>query len=221
MRISISENSNVTKTFKYLFGIELSIYNTVAVEEAFENLYPSYHTDNWEPFDVYLDDEATSDYCLKEELKSENPLFIYHIKVDTTAKDFEKNLNVIKGSSNYIDCYQCKNKDSKYAIIRYKISVKHRVLNMVDSNYSKMYNKKELNNIKINQYIKNRYTFLNNDNEQEFNEPFLVLEKSEEILHKLCKRLGITDRKTIKIMKTNEYDSKFNFQTEIINSNLL
>lgn len=218
MRISISEKTKVTKTFKYLFGIELSIYNMPTIEKAFEELYPYYKNDDWEAFDVYLDDHACSDYSLEEELKSDNPQFIYFIKMDKNAKDFQKNLDIIKTSSRYIDCYQAKDANSKYCIVRYKVAVKKRVFDLINSQYSKMYNKKELQNIKDNGYIQTRYGTFNNQYEREFDEPILVLDKNETVLEKICTRLGVTDSTTISIMKQNEYDSKFNLKNETINS---
>lgn len=218
MRININNNPNHTKTMKYLFGIELSMYNKKEVESAFENLNPYYLNEPWDQINVYLDDEATTDYDLKEQINSESPTFIYHVKVDTTHPDFEKYISTLKSSVNFIDCYQCGDVDCKYAIIRFKVSVNKRVKTMLESKYSEMYRKEELDNIKKNKYIQLRYK----DHEtKDISEPIKILAKDEECFKYICEKLKLTDEKTIAIMKQNEYDSKLKIENEIINSKLL
>jgi hypothetical protein len=222
MRIKIGNNSNQTKTFKYLFGIELSIYNMSSIEKAFERLEPYYLNEPWDKLNVYLDDKATSDYNLEEQKDAEQPEYIYHIKVDTRVEGFAEILDMIKTSTNFIDCYQCGDIDCHSAIIRFKVSIIKRVKSFLNSKYSEMYKPEELTNIKKNQYIKTRYTYQDKvSNERVFTEPILVLAKDELALNAICERLGLTDDKTISIMKQNEFDSKLNLDNEIIDSRLL
>lgn len=218
MRIKIDNAPTVTKTYKYMFGIELSLYNMTNVEKAFERLEPYYINELWDKINVYLDDKATTDYNLEEQLSSDQPTYIYHIKVDTRVPEFASTLDIIKTSSNYVDCYQCKDADCHNAIIRLKVNVPRRIKHLLNSKYSMMYKKEELESIKKNHYIINRYSKLDKNNEYKFNEPILVLTRDEEALNTICDKLGITDEKTISIMKENEYDSKFNLNNEIINS---
>jgi hypothetical protein len=158
---------------------------------------------------------------IKEQETSDYPNYIYHIKVDTRNPNFEECLNVIKTSSNYIDCYQCSSVDCNYAIIRMRMSVVKRVKHLLNSEYSKMYNKTELDTVKKNQYINARYTVINFEtNEKTFADSILVLQKDEKALQSLCDKLKIVDEKTIKIMKQNELDSKIKLENEMTNSKL-
>lgn len=217
MRIKIDNDSSITKTYKYMFGIELSLYTMTNVEKAFERLNPYFLNETWDKINVYLDDLNSLDYSLEEQKNSDQPTYVYHIKVDTRNPEFSNILDIIKTSSSYIDCYQCKDVDCNYAIIRYKINVNRRIEHLLNSKYSSMYTKEELESIKTNQYVKNRYGKLEN-NEFKFSEPIMVLCRDEEALNNICDKLGITDEKTISIMKQNEYDSKINLNNEIINS---
>lgn len=218
MRIKITGDSVQTKTYKYMFGIELSLYNMSNIEKAFERLEPYYLNEPWDRINVYLDDSATSDYSLEEQKDSEQPFYIYHVKVDTRVVDFDQILDIIKTSTNYIDCYQCGDADCNYAIIRFKVSINRRIAQLLESKYSQMYKAEELQNIKRNQYISTRYTKEIKNGERILSEPILVLSKDEIALNSICERLNITDDTTISIMKKNEYDSKINLSNEIINS---
>jgi len=215
MRVKIDNDPTLTKTFKYMFGIELSLYTMTNIEKAFEKLNPYFLNEKWDKMNVYLDDVQTKDYSLEEQADSEQPVYIYHIKVDTRNSDFNNILDVIKTSSSYIDCYQCKDVDCNYAIIRYKVNVNRRIPHLLNSKYSLMYNKQEIESIKSNQYIKTRYVKSEGTG---FATPILVLSRDDEAFNDICDRLGITDDETMSIMKQNEYDSKINLSKEIINS---
>ena len=79
--------------------------------------------------------------------------------------------------------------------------------------------KKELKNIKKNQYIASRYG-KDKNGERTFTEPIHVLAKDEEAFLELCEKYK-PDDKTMTVMRQNEYDSKINLSKEIINSNTL
>lgn len=221
MRIKIGNgpNSEHTKLFKYMFGIELSLYYMSNIEKAFERLEPYYLNEVWDKLNVYLDDEATNDYSLEEQKDAEQPVYLYHIKVDTRVNDFHEILDILKTSSNYVDCYQCCNVDSHYAIVRFKVSIVNRVKLLLESKYSQMYKPEELKNIKKNQYIASRYG-KDKNGERTFTEPIHVLAKDEEAFLELCEKYK-PDDKTMTVMRQNEYDSKINLSKEIINSNTL
>lgn len=221
MRIQIDSSAERTKLFKYMFGIEISIYNSIHIEKAFERLEPYYLNEPWDRINVYLDDEATTDYDLSEQLNSEEPLYMYHVKVDTRCSDFAQILDTLKTSPNYVDCYQCCDVDSHYAIIRFKVSVIRRISTLLDSKYSQLYKPEELTNIKKKQDIVRRYAKINANNEVLFNEAMQVLTKDENAFNAICEKFNITDEKTKSIMKNNEYDSKYNLSLETINSRTL
>jgi hypothetical protein len=214
MRIKIDNTPTTTKVFKYMFGIEISLYAVTNVEKAFERLNPYFLNEKWDPINVYLDDIDSSDYSLEEQISSDQPVYIYHIKADIRNPDFSNILDIIKTSSNYVDCYQCKDTESNYAIIRYKVNVNRRIEHLLNSKYSQMYNETELGYIKNNQYIKVRYS----KNDSSLFNPLMVLAKDDEALSAICEHIGITDDDLIATIKKNEYDSKFNLSNEIISS---
>lgn len=221
MRIKIGEIPEQTKTYKYMFGIELTLYNLTNIEKAFERLEPFYLNEPWDRINVYLDDVATKDYNLEDQLNSETPLYMYHIKVDTRATDFEQIIHTLKSSPNYIDCYQCGSVDCNYAIIRFKVSITRRMELLLNSKYSQLYKPDEIKNIKKNQYIVMRYGKQLPNGDKVFTEPFQVLTKDEEAFKILAEKYNITDDKTLSIMKNNEFDSKINLSNEIIDSRTL
>ncbi len=209
-------STKLTKISKYMFFIEMSLYFPLTVQEAFQKLEPNLKED-FNSLNVYIDDENVKDYSIHEELKSDKPSFVYFIKCDTRNPRFKTQLEIIKNYSGFVDCYQYYNSQSDVAIIRCKISVKHRMMKLVDSKYSEMYSEQEYHSIGKNSSIQNIYSRYNySTNKQEFDRSFHVLLHSEELLNKLVSDLNLTDSKTIETLSNNEFDGKYSIMNETI-----
>ncbi len=209
-------NPNLTKFAKYMFYIEQGMYFPLALQEAFQKLEPTL-SETFEPINIYIDDENSKDYSIREELLSDNPFYLYLICCDTRNPRFKAQLNIIKGYDGFIDCYQYENKTSNKAIIRYKVFIKNRIRKMIESKYSEMYQEQEYRSISNNKTIQNIYSHYSYVNSTTvFDKSFHVLLRSDEYLQQLIDELKLTDSKTIKILSENEFDSKYSINNETI-----
>ena len=75
-------NPNLTKFAKYMFYIEQGMYFPLALQEAFQKLEPTL-SETFEPINIYIDDENSKDYSIREELLSDNPFYLYLICSDS------------------------------------------------------------------------------------------------------------------------------------------
>jgi hypothetical protein len=209
-------NPNLTKFAKYMFYIEQGMYFPLALQEAFQKLEPTL-SETFDSINVYVDDENSKDYSIKEELESDNPFYLYFIYCDTRNPRFKTQLNAIKKYDGFIDCYQYENKKSNKAIIRYKVFIKNRMHKMIDSKYSEMYQEQEYTSISNNKTIQSIYSHYSYVNSTTiFDKSFHVLLRSDEYLEQLIDELKLTDTKTIEILSESEFDSKYSIDNETI-----
>ena len=209
-------NPELTRFAKYLFFIEQGLYFPMEIQEAMQKLEPTL-SETFNTVNVYIDDENIKDYDVTEEAKKEEPYFLYFITCDTRNPRFKRQLEVIKDHNRFVDCYQYQSKDSNVAVIRYKVTVKQRVIKLLESNYSEMYQERERNAIVNNRAVQSIYTYWNPDNKMdEFDDSIHILLRSSEMFDRMIDRLGLTDTDTIKQLEKQEFDSKYSITEETL-----
>jgi len=210
----------LTKLAKYMFFIEISIYERNIIEQAFEDLQPRIG-ETFDPINVYIADTNSKDYDLQENLDNDqdDQIFMYHVLVDTTNPRFKESLDTLKTAYSFVDCYQCQNSKSDKAIIRQKVVVKRRVVQLLESRYSEMYAEREYKTILNNVDVTKRFTIWDKETKKDVLDKSLhVLMKSQELFDKMVNDLGLTDDDTREILSGNEFDTKYDLKKETINS---
>lgn len=208
---------HLTKLAKYMFFIEHCLYFPKNIFEAFQKLEKT-TIEDFDPINVYIDDENSTDYSINEQLESDEPDYIYHIVVDTRNPRFAAQLNELKKSEKFVDCYQYKDTTSNKAVIRYKVSIKSRLEKLISSEYSKMFDEQEYGSLLLrNKPLVRMYTHYSFDNQRdELDSSLHVIMHTEEMLHRLIDQYNITSNETIAIMSSNEFASKYSIDKETL-----
>lgn len=210
------KNPDLTKFAKYIFFIEQALYWPLAIQEAMQKLEPDL-SETFNPLNVYIDDENVQDYSIQAELEQEEQNFIYFIKCDTRNPRFKYQLDILRNHGRFVDCYQYQDVDSNTAIIRFKVSVKQRVVKMVESNYSEMYQEQERKMVVNNKTIQMFYADWNTTTEtDEFDDSIHILLRSNEMLDRIIDKLDLRDTDTIEMLKTQEFDSIYSIEQETL-----
>jgi len=210
------KNVDLTKFAKYIFFIEQSLYFPLAIQEAVQKLEPNL-AETFKPLNVYVDDENIKDYSINAEVEQEEPNFIFFITCDTRNPRFKYQLDVLRDHKRFIDCYQYQDINSNIAVIRFKVTIKQRVIKMIESNYSEMYQEQERKSIVNNSTVQAIYTAWNPETKlDEFDDSIHILLRSDEMLNRLIDKFNITDSSTIDVMARQEFDSKYYVEQETL-----
>ena len=209
-------NPDLTRFAKYLFFIEQGLYFPIEIQEAMQKLEPTL-SETFNPINVYIDDENNKDYNINKELKKEEPYFLFFIACDTRNPRFKAQLEIVKNHKRFVDCYQYQDINSNIAVIRYKVSVKQRVIKLVGSNYSEMYQERERTSIVNSHSVKSIYTYWNPEvKADEFDDSIHILLRSSEMFDRIIDRFNLTDTDTIKHLEKQEFDSKYSIEEETL-----
>ena len=209
-------NPNLTRLAKYMFFIEMGMYFPLKIQDAFQKLEPTLSED-FNPVNIYIQDENVKDYSITEQLESDEPSYVYFILCDTRNPRFKTQLEIIRGFASFVDCYAFKSSISGLAVIRLKVFIKNRINKLFESKYSEMYAVQEYHSLTSSKSIQGLYQKFNYDTkENEFDKSMHVLLRTEKYLDKMIDELGITDSRTIDILSNNEFDSKYSIEQETL-----
>lgn len=208
-----------TKTFNFMFLIELSLYYSEVVSNAYESLEITGIDDC---IDAYVQDEAYDYYNHEKEAKK-----LYFIKVRDNTDEFKKAIKIIKRECPfYVSHYKAGSVDSDYTVIVTKVIVNKRFNLMTESKYSEMFTEKELNALFNNITILRRYRYYPNlfridkegfeDEMGNVNIIINALYHSAGLRKMIESYFGLPEKSTI----ANEYYSNFEIKSEIFNSNV-
>jgi hypothetical protein len=210
------KNAELTKFAKYIFFIEQALFFPLPVQEAMQKLEPTL-SETFKPMNVFIDDDNISDYNIKEEMDKNNPQFIFFITCDTRNPRFKYQLNVLRDHKRFVDCYQYQDIHSNTAVIRFKVTVKQRVIKMIESNYSEMYQAQERPAVVNNMTVQRLYSKYNpKTKENEFDDAIHILLRSSEMFERLVNKFELTDTDTIEALKEQEFDSKYRIEQETL-----
>ncbi len=216
------ESSDLTKTGQYLFFMELSFNHSKELNIAFENLQPRYG-ETFNKLNIFLHDKSAFEFNSIDDYEK----YFYYILVDKRNPRFKESLDVIKNAIFFQDCYQCKDVESNFCIIRMNVISNVKVKRFINSEYSKIYPEEELLKYVQNDCVLKRYLkTISVKNEKTgrmegkavFKKPLQVLLKNPYYYEKLVRDLNIEDESVKIQMLNNEFDSKINLNNEIIDS---
>jgi len=210
------KHADLTKFAKYIFFIEQALFFPFEIQEGIQKLEPTL-SETFDPLNVYIDDENSKDYNINNEFVQEEPNFIFFITCDTRNPRFKRQLEIIKEYKRFIDCYQYQDIYSNKAVIRIRVSIKQRVMKMLQSNYSEMYKEQERKVVVNNPTIQAIYSKYNvKTKEDEFDDSIHILLRSNEMLDRIIDNLNLTDTDTIKALEEQEFSSKYSIEQETL-----